>query len=55
MPRFVIESNLPSGLSETDVETVARRAAAVNSTLPEVRWIRSNLAMDRSKLLHDRP
>lgn len=50
MPRFVIERNLPPGLSEADVEKVARRAAAVNSTLPEVRWIRSHLAMDRSKL-----
>ncbi len=49
MPRFVIERNLPPGLSEVDVEAVARRAAAVNSTLVEVRWIHSNVAIDRSK------
>jgi hypothetical protein len=49
MPRYVIERNLPSGLSEADIDAAARRAVAVNSTLPGVRWIHSNLSVDRSK------
>ncbi|HET6947746.1 MAG TPA: DUF4242 domain-containing protein [bacterium] len=49
MPRYVIERNLPSGLSEGDIDAAARRAVAVNSTLEGVRWIHSNLAIDRSK------
>jgi hypothetical protein len=49
MPRYVIERNLPSGLSEADIDAAARRAVAVNTTLPGVRWIHSNLSVDRSK------
>jgi hypothetical protein len=49
MPRYVIERNLPVGLSEADIDAAARRAVAVNSTLEGVRWIHSNLAVDRSK------
>ncbi|MBI2200468.1 MAG: DUF4242 domain-containing protein [Armatimonadetes bacterium] len=49
MPRYVIERNLPPGLSDADIDAAARRAVAVNSTLPGVRWIHSNLAIDRSK------
>ena len=49
MPRYVIERNLPPGMSEADIDAAARRAVAVNSTLPRVRWIHSNLAIDRSK------
>ena len=49
MPRYVIERNLPVGLSESDIDAAARRGVAVNSTLEGVRWIHSNLAIDRSK------
>lgn len=49
MPRYVIERNLPTGLSEADIDAAARRAVAVNSALPGVRWLHSNLAIDRSK------
>jgi hypothetical protein len=49
MPRFVIERNLPPGLSDADIDAAARRAVAVNSALRDVRWIHSNLAIDRSK------
>lgn len=49
MPRYVIERNLPEGLTEADIDAAARRAVAVNSTLDGVRWIHSNLAVDRSK------
>ena len=49
MPRYVIERNLRVGLSESDIDAAARRAVAVNSTLEGVRWIHSNLAIDRSK------
>jgi len=49
MPRYVIERNLPPGLTEADIDDVARRAVAVNSTMDGVRWIHSSLAIDRSK------
>jgi len=49
MPRYVIERDLPPGLTEADIDAAARRAVAVNSTLEGVRWIHSNLAIDRSK------
>lgn len=49
MPRYVIERTLPAGLSDGDVDDAVRRAMAVNATLPGVRWIHSNLALDRSK------
>lgn len=49
MPRYLIERNLPPGLTEADIDAAARRAVAVNSTLEGVRWIHSNLAIDRSK------
>lgn len=49
MPRYVIERHLPAGLSDNDVDDAVRRAVAVNATLPGVRWIHSNLALDRSK------
>jgi len=49
MPRYLIERNLPPGLTEADIDAAVRRAVAVNSTLEGVRWIHSNLAIDRSK------
>ena len=49
MPRFVIERNLPAGLDAGDIDDAARRAIAVNATMPGVRWLHSNLALDRSK------
>lgn len=49
MPRFVIERNLPPGVTNADIDAAARRAVAVNSALPDVRWIHSHLAIDRSK------
>lgn len=53
MPKYVIERNLPPGLSEADIEDAARRIVAVNSTMDGVRWIRSNLAVDRSKFFDE--
>lgn len=53
MPRYLIERNLPSGLTEADIEDAARRIVAVNSTMDGVRWIRSNLAVDRSKFFDE--
>ncbi|HEY6103071.1 MAG TPA: nickel-binding protein [bacterium] len=53
MPRYVIERNLPPGFSEADIEDAARRIVAVNSTMDGVRWIRSNLAVDRSKFFDE--
>jgi hypothetical protein len=49
MPRFVIERNLPAGLTEDDVDEAVRRAIGANATLPGVRWLHSHLALDRSK------
>jgi len=49
MPRFMIERNLPAGLDAGDIDDAARRAVAVNATMPGVRWLHSNLAVDRSK------
>jgi hypothetical protein len=49
MPRYVIERQLPPGLTEADIDDAARRAVAVNSAMEGVRWIHSNLAVDRSK------
>lgn len=53
MPRYVIERNLPPGLTEADIDDAARRAVAVNSTMESVRWIHSNLAVDRSKFFDE--
>jgi hypothetical protein len=49
MPRYVIERQLPPGLTEADIDDAARRTVAVNSAMDGVRWIHSNLAVDRSK------
>ena len=49
MPRYLIERDLPPGLDAGDVDDAARRAIAVNATMPGVRWLHSNLAIDRSK------
>jgi len=49
MPRYVIERQLPPGLTEADIDDAARRTVAVNSAMEGVRWIHSNLAVDRSK------
>ena len=49
MPRFVIERSLPAGLNPGEIDDAARRAIAVNATMPGVRWLHSNLAIDRSK------
>jgi hypothetical protein len=49
MPRYVIERELPPGLTEADIDDAARRTVAVNSAMEGVRWIHSNLAVDRSK------
>jgi hypothetical protein len=47
--RYVIERNLPVGLSEADIDAAVRRAVSVNEGLPEVTWIGSHLATDRRK------
>lgn len=49
MPRFVIERTLPQGITAEEVEDAVRRAIAVNTTLPGITWLHSNLAIDRSK------
>lgn len=53
MPRYVIERILPPGLTEADIDHAARRIVAVNSTMDSVRWIHSNLAVDRSKFFDE--
>jgi Protein of unknown function (DUF4242) len=45
----MIERNLPAGLGEGDIDVAVRRAVSVNAGLPEVTWIGSHLATDRSK------
>jgi hypothetical protein len=47
--RYVIERNLPEGLSDGDVDAAVRRAVAVNADLPTVTWIGSHLATDHRK------
>ena len=49
VPRYLIERNLPQGITAEEVEDAVRRAIAVNLTLPEIRWLHSHLAIDRSK------
>jgi hypothetical protein len=49
LPRYLIERNLPQGTTPEQIEDAVRRAVAANTALPEVRWIHSNLAADRSK------
>jgi len=49
VPRYLIERNLPQGITAQEVEDAVRRAIAVNTTLTEIRWLHSNLAIDRSK------
>lgn len=53
MPRYLIERRLPPGFSEADVVAAARRIVAVNSVLEGVRWIHSNLAVDRTTLFDE--
>jgi hypothetical protein len=49
MPRYLIERSLPPGITAEEVEDAVRRAIAVNTALPGIRWLHSNLATDRSK------
>lgn len=49
MPRYLIERILPQGITADEVEDAVRRAIAVNTALPEIKWLHSNLATDRSK------
>ena len=49
MPRFIIERNLPAGLSRGDIDDASRRAIAANADMPGVRWLHSHLALDHSK------
>jgi hypothetical protein len=49
MPRYVIERVLPEGLVDADVDDAVRRAIAANDEVAGVRWVHSNLAVDRSK------
>jgi hypothetical protein len=49
MPRYLIERNLPQGITAEEVGDAIRRAIAVNTTLSGIRWLHSNLAVDRSK------
>ena len=49
MSRYVIERNLPEGLSDGDVDAAVRRAVAANATLPTVTWVGSHLATDHRK------
>ncbi len=49
MPRYLIERELPGGITEAGIEDAVRRAIAVNASLPGIRWLHSNLAVDRSK------
>jgi hypothetical protein len=49
MPRYLIERSLPQGITAAEIEDAVRRAIAVNITLPDIRWLHSNLAIDRSK------
>jgi uncharacterized protein DUF4242 len=47
--RYVIERNLPGGLSEGDIDAAVRRAVSVNGGVADVTWIGSHLATDRRK------
>ncbi len=49
MPRYVIERDLPAGITDAGIEDAVRRAIAVNAAVPGIRWLHSNLAVDRSK------
>ena len=49
MPRYVIERELPAGITDAEIEDAVRRAMAVNAALPAIRWLHSNLAVDRRK------
>jgi uncharacterized protein DUF4242 len=57
MTRFVIERNLPEGLSEGEIDAAVRRAVTVNSGLPDVSWIGSHLTADQRKFfcIYDAP
>jgi hypothetical protein len=49
MPRYVVERDLPAGMTDAAIEDAVRRAIAVNAALPAIRWIHSNLTIDRRK------
>ena len=49
MPRYLIERSVP-GLSPEDLNAAGRRAVAVLTTMPDVRWIRSYVSDAEGKI-----
>jgi hypothetical protein len=47
--RYLIERNLPEGLTDGDIDAAVRRAISANEGLPDVTWIGSHLSTDRRK------
>jgi hypothetical protein len=50
MPRYIIERNVPGGLSREDLEAASRRSIAALETMPGVRWIRSYVSAAEGKI-----
>ncbi len=53
MPRYLVECILPAGTTEADIDDAARRVVAVTSAVDGVRWVRSHLAVDRSRWFYE--
>lgn len=49
MQRYVVERGLAAGFTDADVDDAVRRVIVAAGRVPGVRWIHSNLALDRSK------
>jgi len=49
VPRYLIERSVP-GLSPEDLNAAGRRAVAVLTTMPDVRWIRSYVSDAEGKI-----
>jgi len=52
MPLFLVERILPMGTGTVQLDNTAKRLIASLETRPGIRWVRSLLATDRSKIFY---
>jgi len=50
MPTFLIERTLPPGITPEDLGAAALRSVDVLTEMPELKWIKSFLALKENKL-----
>lgn len=52
MPLFLVERILPMGTGTVELDNTAKRLIASLETRPGIKWVRSLLATDRSKIFY---